>query len=69
MVIGASWCVGVRDESGNAVGSAPPCADPVFDVARVELPFASGSSVIDLPTTWHEVCSSPASVSVSLVTK
>lgn len=69
MVIGASWWVGVRDESGNAVGSAPPCADPVFDVTRVELPFASGSTVIDLPTTWHEVCSSPASVSITLETK
>jgi hypothetical protein len=69
MVMGASWWVGVRDESGNAVGSAPPCADPIFDVARVELPFASGSTVIDLPTTWHEVCSSPASVSVTLETK
>jgi hypothetical protein len=69
MVIGASWWVGVRDESGNAVGSAPPCADPVFGVTRVELPFASGSTVIDLPTTWREVCSSPASVSVALETK
>ena len=69
IVIGASWWVGVRDSSGNPVRSAPPCADPIFDVTRVELPFAIGSTLIDLPTTWHEVCSSPASVSVTLETK
>lgn len=69
IVIGASWWVGVRDANGNPVRSAPPCADPIFDVTRVELPFAFGSTVIDLPTTWHEVCSSPASVSVTLETK
>jgi hypothetical protein len=69
MLIGASWWVGIRDESGNAVVSAPPCADRIFDVTRAELPFASGSTVIDLPTTWQEVCSSPASVSVTLETK
>jgi hypothetical protein len=69
IVIGASWWVGARDANGNAVGSAPPCADPIFDVTRVELPFAVGSTLIDLPTTWHEVCSSPASVSVTLETK
>ena len=69
IVIGASWWVGARDANGNAVGSAPPCADSIFDVTRVELPFAVGSTVIDLPTTWHEVCSSPASVSVTLMTK
>jgi len=69
IVIGASWWVGVRDPNGNAAGSAPPCGDPIFDVTRVELPFASGSTMIDLPTTWHEVCSSPASVSVALGTK
>jgi BNR/Asp-box repeat len=69
IVIGASWWVGVRDENGNPVGSAPPCSDQIFDVTRVELPFAFGSTLIDLPTTWHEVCSSPASVSVTFQTK
>jgi hypothetical protein len=69
IVIGASWWVGVRDSSGNPVRSAPPCADSIFDVTRVELPFAVGSTLIDLPTTWHEVCSSPASVSITLETK
>jgi hypothetical protein len=69
MVIGAWWWVGVRDESGNAVLSAPPCADPIFDVMRVEFPFALGSTMIDLPAAWDEVCSSPASLSVALETK
>jgi len=69
IVIGASWWVGVHDASGNPALSAPPCADPIFDVTRVELPFAVGSSLIDLPATWREVCSSPASVSISLETK
>jgi hypothetical protein len=69
LVLGASWWVGFRDANGNAVGSAPPCLDPILDVTRLELPFASGSAVIDLPTTWHEVCSFPASVSITLETK
>jgi hypothetical protein len=69
IVIGASWWVGVRDANGNAVLSAPPCADPILDVTRLELPFASGSAIIDLPTTWHEVCSSPARVTVTFETK
>jgi len=68
IVIRASWWVEVRDSNGNAIGPGP-CADPIVDVTRVELPFASGSTEIDLPTTWHEVCSSPASLSVAFETK
>jgi photosystem II stability/assembly factor-like uncharacterized protein len=66
IVIGASWWIGVRDENGNVVHSAPPCADPINDVTRVEFPVASGSIRIDLPTIWNEVCSSPASVSLTV---
>ena len=69
LVLGASWWAGLRDANGNPVGSAPPCVDPILDVTRLELPFAVGSAVVDLPTTWREVCSSPASVSITLETK
>jgi hypothetical protein len=69
LVLGASWWVGTRDANGNAVGSAPPCVDPILDVTRLELPFASGSAIVDLPMAWREVCSSPASVSITLETK
>jgi hypothetical protein len=66
IVIGGYWWVGVRDGTGRLLGSVPPCADPISDVTRVEFPLASGSIQIDLPTIWHEVCSSPASVSLTV---
>jgi len=66
IVIGDSWWVGVRDGNGSLVFSAPPCAGPIRDVTRVELPLASGSIQIDSPTVWREVCSSPASVSLTV---
>lgn len=69
ILIGASWWVGVRDANGNAVGTGPPCADPILDVTRVELPFARGNTLIDLPAPWREVCPSPASVSITFETK
>jgi hypothetical protein len=68
VMIAASWWTGAHDANGNAIGVGP-CADPVVDVTRIEFPFASGSTVIDLPTTWKEVCSSPASVSIAFETK
>jgi hypothetical protein len=66
IVIGDSWWVGVRDGTGRLLGSAPPCADPISDVTRVEFPFASGGLQINSPTIWHEVCSSPATVSLTV---
>jgi hypothetical protein len=66
IVLGDSWW---GDANGNPLGSAPPCAGAIRDVTRVEFPFASGTTQIDLPTTWREVCSSPASVTLRLQTK
>lgn len=66
IVLGDSWW---GDPNGIPSGSAPPCAGGIRDVTRVEFPFASGTKQIDLPTTWREVCSSPASVTVTLQAK
>ena len=68
IVLGGSWWTGVRDENGKAVFTAPPCADPVHDVTRVEFPLAEGTIEIDLPTPWQwrDVCSSPGSVTVEV---
>jgi hypothetical protein len=64
IVLSASWPVG-----GQPLFSARPCADPIDDVTRVEIPLATGTIELDLPITLHEVCSSPASVSMSFETK
>jgi hypothetical protein len=69
LVIGASWWTGARDSNGDPIGSQPSCADPVADVTRLAFPFATGTSVIDLPAVWREVCSSPPSLSVTFETK
>jgi hypothetical protein len=68
LVLGGSWWTGVRGEDGKPVFTAPPCADPVHDVTRVEFPLARGTIEIDLPTPWEwqEVCSSPGSVTVDV---
>jgi hypothetical protein len=68
VVIGAWWWVG-GNANGTPVASAPPCAEPIFDVARLEFPFATGHAVIELPTTWREICSSPPSLSVTIEIK
>ena len=68
LVIGASWWTGVTPYNGTPL-PAPPCADAIGDVSRVEIPLTSGSLAIDLDTPWQEVCSSPASVSITFVTK
>jgi hypothetical protein len=68
VVIRSSWWIEVRDSNGNLIGPGP-CANPIASISRIEFPFASGSTEIDLPTTWRDVCSSPPSVSVALVTK
>jgi len=65
IVLGGSWWVGVRPDNGTPL-PAPPCAGPISDVSRVAFPFSSGNIQIDLDITWHEVCSSPASVSLTI---
>jgi hypothetical protein len=68
IVLGGSWWTGVRDEDGKPVFTAPPCADPVHDVTRIEFPLARGTIEIDLPTPleWQEDSSSPGSVTVDI---
>jgi hypothetical protein len=64
IAIQATWPVG-----GQTPFSAPPCNDSIYDVTRVEIPLATGTIAFDLPIIWHEVCSSPASVSITFETK
>lgn len=68
VVLGAWWWTGGHPDVGTPL-PAPPCTDPISDVSRVEVRLASGSLQIDLGTVWHQVCSSPASVSLAFVTK
>ncbi len=65
IVLGAWWWTGGSTENGTPL-SAPPCTDPITDITRVEFPLVLDSIQIDLGTVWHEVCSSPASVSVTV---
>lgn len=65
IVLGDSWPTG----SGAGAFTLPPCPDPIEDVSRIELPFASGSLQIDVPSVWPEACPEPASVSMTFVTK
>jgi hypothetical protein len=65
IVFGAWWWSGVRPENGTPL-PAPPCADPISDVTRVEFPLAAGTLQIDLPTVVKLVCSSPASMSLTI---
>jgi hypothetical protein len=64
----AWWWLGVYPDKGTPL-PAPPCADPISDVSRVEIPLRSDSIEIDLDIPWHTVCTSPASTSLALVTK
>ena len=65
LVIGDSWWI--RDADGQPMVSwAPRCANPISDVTRVEFPLSSGRLEIDFDIPWHEVCPSPASVSVTV---
>ena len=65
IVLGAWWWTGVSTANGTPL-PAPPCTEPISDVSRVAIPLASGSVEIDLDLPWHEVCSSPASVSLTV---
>ncbi len=66
IVLGDSWYL------GDVVGqTAPPCLNPVSDVARITFPLAIGSLQIELPTVggrapFKEVCSSPASMTANI---
>ncbi|HEX7949750.1 MAG TPA: hypothetical protein VF494_05330 [Candidatus Limnocylindrales bacterium] len=73
-----SWWVGANDANGMPLYSAPPCGGAVEDVSRVEFPVASGVITIDLQAAtpeggssvpWHQVCSSPTSISFEIKTK
>jgi hypothetical protein len=64
----AWWSLAIAPSGGTPL-PAPPCADPINDVSRVEIPLRSGSIEIDLDINWHEVCTSPASVSLTFVTE
>jgi hypothetical protein len=64
IMLSASWPVG-----GQTAFSAPPCADPIYDISRIEIPLASGAIELDLPIDLREVCTSPPSVSMTFETK
>lgn len=64
IVLGDSWYT-------SAPWTPPPCSNPVSDVARVVFPLAAGNLQIELPTEggrapFKRVCSSPASMTVSI---
>ena len=70
-----SWFVGANDANGTPLYTAPPCVGEVTDVARVAFPVASGAIAIDLEAAsqqagasvpWHQVCSSPMSISFEI---
>ena len=64
IVLGAWWHIpGLPSGTGIP---ATQCTGAISDVSRVEIPLASSSIQIDLGTVWHEVCSSPASVSLTV---
>ncbi len=48
-------------------GQTPgPCEGSIEGVRSVEVPVASGRLLINLGTVWREVCSSPASVTITV---
>lgn len=70
-----SWWVGANDQNGKPLFTPPPCVGAVGDVTGVEFPVASGVVAIHLETAvqeagssvpWHEVCSSPLSISFEI---
>ena len=65
IVIGAWWWSGARPDTGTPF-PAPPCAGPINEVTRVEFPLATGTLHIDLPVVLKQVCSSTASMSLTI---
>jgi hypothetical protein len=66
IVLGAWWRIDtLRPENGTPF-PAPPCLNPISDVTRVAFPFATGRIQIDLPTVFNQICSSPASMSLTI---
>jgi hypothetical protein len=68
VVLRAWWSLVIAPSGGTPLPT-PPCADPTSDVSRVEIPVGAGNIEIDLDIPWHEVCTSPASVSLTFVTE
>jgi len=64
IILGAWWWV-PGHLSGTGM-TAPPCTGRVSDVSRVSIPFASDSLELDLGTVWREVCTAPATVSITV---
>jgi hypothetical protein len=64
IVLGAWWYVPAW-LSGSGF-SPPPCTAAIRNVTRAEIPLESSSLEFDLGTVWADVCSSPASVSVTV---
>jgi hypothetical protein len=64
VLLGAWWWVPGR-LSGTGM-SAPPCAGAISDVSRVSIQLGSDSLEVDLGTVWREVCTSPATVSITV---
>jgi hypothetical protein len=62
IVLGAWWWV-----PGRVSGTeSPPCSAAVEDVSRVSIPLASGTLEVNLGTVWREVCTTPASLSITV---
>ena len=66
IVLGAWWEVAILQPENGTPFPAPPCLNPTSDVTRVEFPLATGTIQIKLPTVFKQVCSSPASVSLTI---
>jgi hypothetical protein len=60
VVLGAWWPVNKQPDPRY------PCAGALSDVTRAEFPLASGSTKIDLGTTYYEVCPAPPTMSVTI---
>lgn len=66
IVLGAWWQIGILGPDKGTPFPAPPCLNPISDVTRVAFPLATGSLQVELPTAFKQVCSSPASTSVTI---
>jgi len=44
----------------------PPCREPIADVSRAEVPFASGRIQVEWTTILAEVCVSPVTMNISV---